>query len=105
MAFWRVVAQTVAMIATATSKASVGVFLLRLVAKSWHKKVVWTIMSLMIALSLATALLIWVSCTPMAYMWDDRIEDASCIDSTTVGAAMASTSCIKTHYIFQFTCV
>ena len=52
MTFWRVVAQTVAMVATGTSKASVGLLLLRLVAKTWHKVVVWAVIIIMAFLSL-----------------------------------------------------
>ncbi|KAH7021117.1 uncharacterized protein B0I36DRAFT_29210 [Microdochium trichocladiopsis] len=89
MTFWRVVAQSVAMLATGTSKAPVGLFLLRLVAKPWHKVSLWTVIIIMAILSLVSTILTWASCTPVALMWDDRIKNATCIDSTPVTAALA----------------
>lgn len=50
--FWRMVAQTFAMTATATSKSSVGFFLLRLIAKPWHKVVIWSAMGYMVVASI-----------------------------------------------------
>ncbi|KXJ89625.1 hypothetical protein Micbo1qcDRAFT_205937 [Microdochium bolleyi] len=55
MVFWRLFAQALAMLATATSKASVGFFLLRLIAKPWHKTVILIVMVVMTILSTSMA--------------------------------------------------
>ncbi|KAH7025000.1 uncharacterized protein B0I36DRAFT_376745 [Microdochium trichocladiopsis] len=49
---WRMVAQTFSLLATGTSKASVGFFLLRIVAAQWHRLVVWAVVGVMGVLSL-----------------------------------------------------
>lgn len=51
MTFWRMAAQTPALLGTATSKASVGFFMLRLVAKRWHKITIYVVLGIMSILS------------------------------------------------------
>lgn len=58
--FWRMVAQTFSLLATGTSKASVGFFLLRIVAAQWHKVVIWGVVGVMGVLSLREFSLRWV---------------------------------------------
>ena len=58
MTYWRMAAQTPALLGTATSKASVGFFMLRLVAKRWHKITIYIVLGIMSVLSVGTF------CTP-----------------------------------------
>lgn len=85
MTFWRVVAQTVAMVATGTSKASVGLLLLRLVAKTWHKVFVWSVIVIMAILSLGV-------CDPLELVPQEDDTDARrySVSDTHVGCLYAS---------------
>ncbi|KAJ1325015.1 hypothetical protein MN608_09724 [Microdochium nivale] len=87
--FWRMVAQTFAMTATATSKSSVGFFLLRLIAKPWHKVVIWSVMAFMVVASILSVVFTWVACSPIEFTWDERIEGGTCIDTIPIAASMA----------------
>lgn len=46
-AYWRMIAQTFSLLATSTSKACVGFFLLRLVVVRWQRVSIWAIVVVM----------------------------------------------------------
>ncbi|KAI0014634.1 hypothetical protein F4780DRAFT_774346 [Xylariomycetidae sp. FL0641] len=79
--YYRLVGQTFSILATGTSKASVGSFMLRLVFARWQKILIWAVMLIMGILSVLAALFTWVACKPLAAAYDDRIPNATCLDT------------------------
>jgi hypothetical protein len=56
----------------AVAKASMGLFLLRLVAVRWHKVAIWSVMGALLFVSGLTAIMFWVQCLPSKGIWDPR---------------------------------
>ncbi|KAF0315790.1 integral membrane protein pth11 [Colletotrichum asianum] len=79
------IGQTFAVVGMAIAKWSLGLFLLRLVNKIWHKIAIWISMGLLMGASISTCFVFWLQCTPPRYLWDRRIPGGYCqIDSTPV---------------------
>ncbi|KAF9877444.1 hypothetical protein CkaCkLH20_05144 [Colletotrichum karsti] len=79
------IGQTFAVVGMAVAKWSLGLFLLRLVNKKWHKIVIWISMGCLMGASISTCFVFWLQCTPPSYLWDRRIPGGFCsVDSTPV---------------------
>ncbi|KAG7110300.1 hypothetical protein HYQ44_011202 [Verticillium longisporum] len=72
--YYRMIAQTFSLLATGTSKASVGFFLLRLVVVRWQIISIWAIMSVMGILSILNTFLTWLACRPLPYAYDESLS-------------------------------
>ncbi|RFN49797.1 hypothetical protein FIE12Z_5945 [Fusarium flagelliforme] len=82
--------QTFAIIGMSIAKASLGLFLLRLVKERWHKIAIWSMMTCLFAASVCVCFVYWFQCTPPRYLWDRRIPGRCTIDT----APVALTLCI-----------
>jgi hypothetical protein len=89
VAYWRMIAQTFSLVATGTSKASVGFFLLRLVVARWQRIVLYVIMAIMMILSILGALFTWAGCRPVAFGWDERIPGGECTNTVMLSMLLA----------------
>ena len=76
----------------AASKASVALFLLRIVLRRWHIALLWSvIVSTTIFCTITTALL-FLQCKPVSFLWDPTIPGGYCpIDFTEIGISMGGT--------------
>lgn len=87
------IGQTFAVVGMAIAKWSLGLFLLRLVNKVWHKIAIWISMGLLMGASISTCFVFWLQCTPPRYLWDRRIPGGYCqINSTPVSMLLCSKS-------------
>ncbi|KAI0174502.1 hypothetical protein BJ166DRAFT_493020 [Pestalotiopsis sp. NC0098] len=68
--FWTYVANTFAITGNAMAKLSMGLFLLRVVQVRWQKIVLWVVVFLIAATSLALAVMLWNQTTPVKASWD-----------------------------------
>ncbi len=85
------IGQTFVVIGMAVAKWSLGLFLLRLVSKTWHKIAIWVTMSSLVAASISVCLVFWLQCTPPAYLYDRRILGGYChINTTPVSFTLCS---------------
>lgn len=79
-------------LATVMVKCSVCLFLLRIMAQGTNKRLRWflyTLMAIMIVLSIPTIILILVQCIPLAAGWDPRVKGKCQSYSNTVGIGYA----------------
>jgi hypothetical protein len=68
--FWTYVANTFAITGNAMAKLSMGLFLLRVVQVRWQKIVLWVVVFLITATSLALAVMLWNQTDPVKASWD-----------------------------------
>jgi hypothetical protein len=85
------IGQTFAVVGMAVAKWSLGLFLLRLVTKSWHRAAIWAAMVVLMSASISVCFVFWLQCTPPSFLWDHRIPGGYChIDSTPVSILLCS---------------
>ncbi|KAF7534199.1 hypothetical protein G7054_g6406 [Neopestalotiopsis clavispora] len=87
--FWRTLGQTFSIVATGTSKASVGLFLLRLTVVRWQRITIYILVVFMMTIGVLAAIFTWAACRPFAYTWDDRIEGGTCINTVPLSMILA----------------
>ncbi|ETS77933.1 hypothetical protein PFICI_09995 [Pestalotiopsis fici W106-1] len=68
--FWTYVANTFAITGNAMAKLSMGLFLLRVVQVRWQKIMLWVVVFLITATSLALAVMLWNQTDPVRASWD-----------------------------------
>lgn len=71
---WEMIGQTFAVIGMATAKVSLGLFLLRIVVKAWHKVVLWVASIAILLVSVVVAILFWTQCLPPRSLYDPRVK-------------------------------
>ncbi|KAL2209479.1 hypothetical protein CC79DRAFT_1396368 [Sarocladium strictum] len=95
------IGQTFAVIGMAVAKASMGLFLLRLVAVRWHKVAIWSVMGALLLISGLTAIMFWVQCLPSKGIWDPRERPNSrCDIEITPFAVTLGVACIVADFFF-----
>ncbi|KAI1842960.1 hypothetical protein JX266_010813 [Neoarthrinium moseri] len=88
-AYWRSIGQSFSLLATGTSKASVGFFLLRIVVVRWQRIAVWVFMTFLFLASILATIMTWAACKPFAYTWDDRIPGGTCLNTIPLSMILA----------------
>lgn len=81
------IGQTSLIVAIATSKTSVALFLLRIVVKTWHKVVLWTAIVTLAIICFLCAALNFLQCDPVAHTWNPTIEASCWMDITPLAIA------------------
>jgi len=71
---WEMIGQTFAVLGMATAKVSLGLFLLRIVVKVWHKIVLWVASVAILLVSIVVAILFWTQCLPPRSLYDPRVK-------------------------------
>ena len=84
--------QTFAIIGMSIAKASLGLFLLRLVKERWHKIAIWSAMSCLFAASISVCFVYWLQCTPPQYLWNRRIPGRCTVNTTPASLTLCSKS-------------
>lgn len=67
------IAQTFAVLGMAIAKLSLGIFLLRIVVKQWHRISIWISMVSLAIVSVMTAILFWIQKLPSESIYDPRV--------------------------------
>ncbi|KAK8030222.1 hypothetical protein PG993_011513 [Apiospora rasikravindrae] len=97
--YFRMLGQTFSLIATGASKATVGLFLLRLVVVRWMVIAIWVVMVIMGILSTLATIFTWAACTPVVFTWDERIPGGTCINTVPLAMGLASTFAVTVFTI------
>lgn len=75
------------------SKASVALFLLRIVLRPWHIALLWSVIITTTIFSTITTTLLFFQCKPVSFLWDQSAPGGYCpINFTDVGLSMGGTS-------------
>ncbi|TVY40801.1 hypothetical protein LOCC1_G006253 [Lachnellula occidentalis] len=83
-----IIGQTFCIIAIATSKVSVAIFLLRITIIQWHRMVLYFLMFALTIICILDALFDFIRCDPVAHVWNPTL-DAKCWISTTGFTALS----------------
>ncbi|KAH7312592.1 hypothetical protein B0I35DRAFT_59363 [Stachybotrys elegans] len=98
--FFEAIGQLFAVTGMAVAKWSLGLFLLRIVTLTWHKVIIWGVMTTLMGASISVCFVFMLQCTPPAYLWDRRIPGGFChIDSTPVSFLLCI-SCVVADFFF-----
>ncbi|KAF2679917.1 hypothetical protein K458DRAFT_258432, partial [Lentithecium fluviatile CBS 122367] len=90
---WEAIGQGICIMGIAASKASVALFLLRIVIRKWHKLLLWICIISTTILCTITTILLFLQCKPAAYLWDRTIPGGRCwLNFTPVGITTAAWS-------------
>lgn len=68
------VGQTFAVLGMAIAKISLGIFLLRIVVKQWHRISIWISMVSLAVVSVMTAIIFWIQKLPSESIYDPRVS-------------------------------
>ncbi|KAE8356318.1 hypothetical protein BDV28DRAFT_117269 [Aspergillus coremiiformis] len=71
--YMEMVGQTFAILGMAIAKLSVGIFLLRIVVKTWHRVTIWISMLSLALVSVMTAIVFWIQRLPSNAIYDPRV--------------------------------
>lgn len=73
-----IIGQTFAVLGMALAKISLGIFLYRVVIKTWHKIAILIAMVELSASSILVAIVVWVQCLPSKHIWDPFRTPGKC---------------------------
>lgn len=71
--YYEMIGQTFAVLGMAIAKLSLGIFLLRIVVKKWHRISIWISMVSLAIVSVMTAILFWIQKLPSESIYDPRV--------------------------------
>lgn len=92
---YEAIGSTILVSAIVVSKASLALFLLRLVNTRLHQILVIAPVVILFLIALASLLVFWFSCTPINFLWDRLIPDGSCpIDPGPISTAAGAWSVV-----------
>ena len=72
--YYEMIGQTFAVLGMAIAKLSLGIFLLRIVVKQWHRISIWIAMVSLSAVSVMTAIILWIQRLPSEAIYDPRVK-------------------------------
>ena len=72
--YYEMIGQTFVIVGMVIAKISLGIFLLRIVVKSWHRISIWVSMISLSIVSLMVLIIFWVQRLPSASIYDPRIQ-------------------------------
>ncbi|KAF2623176.1 hypothetical protein BU25DRAFT_442785 [Macroventuria anomochaeta] len=91
--YWEAIGQGICIMGIAASKASVALFLLRIVLRRWHIALLWSVIISTTIFSTITTALLFLQCKPVSFLWDQTIPGGHCpINFTDVGLSMGAWS-------------
>ncbi|KAF9690697.1 hypothetical protein EKO04_011492 [Ascochyta lentis] len=91
--YWEAIGQGICVMGIAASKASVALFLLRIVLRPWHIALLWSVIVTTTIFCTITTALLFFQCKPVAFLWDQTIPGGHCpINFTDVGLSMGAWS-------------
>lgn len=78
--YLEMVGQTFAVLGMAIAKLSLGIFLLRIVVKTWHRVSIWASMVSLSIVSVMTAVLFWTQRLPSRSIYDPRVPGRTVVN-------------------------
>lgn len=100
--FYQSIGQTFLLIDMALAKWSLGLFLLRLVYKTWHKVALWTMMLLLMGTSISVVFAFWFRCTPATFGFDQKILGGYCSINILPVSYLFTGLCVLADFFFAF---
>jgi hypothetical protein len=80
--YLEMVGQTFAVLGMAIAKLSLGIFLLRIVLKPWHRISIWVSMVSLSLVSVVTAIIFWIQRLPSNSIYDPRVPGRTVVAVT-----------------------
>ncbi|CEO61128.1 hypothetical protein PMG11_05467 [Penicillium brasilianum] len=84
------IGQTFAVLGMAIAKISLGIFLLRIVVKQWHRISIWISMVSLAIVSVMTAILFWIQKLPSESIYDPRVSGRLVVSVTPFSILLGS---------------
>ncbi|KAJ5380985.1 uncharacterized protein N7496_003413 [Penicillium cataractarum] len=84
------IGQTFAVLGMAIAKISLGIFLLRIVVKQWHRTSIWISMVSLAIVSVMTAILFWIQKLPSESIYDPRVPGRLVVQVTPFSILLGS---------------
>ncbi|KAF7169151.1 hypothetical protein CNMCM5623_001938 [Aspergillus felis] len=78
--YMELVGQTFAVLGMAIAKLSLGIFLLRIVVKTWHRVSIWVSMVSLAFVSVLTAVILWTQRLPSRSLYDPRVPGRTVVE-------------------------
>ncbi|KAJ5683484.1 hypothetical protein N7462_006649 [Penicillium macrosclerotiorum] len=88
--YYEMIGQTFAVLGMAIAKLSLGIFLLRIVVKQWHRISIWISMVSLSVVSVMTAILFWVQRLPSESIYDPRVPGRTVVGITPFSILLGS---------------
>ena len=82
---FQIIGQGVCIFNIVTSKAAVGLLLLRIVTRTWHKTFIWFILITNSIIATFCTIAVFIQCIPIAAVWNYEVQGNCWLDFTTVG--------------------
>lgn len=96
------IGQTFAVLGMAIAKLSLGIFLLRIVVKQWHRISIWISMISLFIVSVMTAIIFWFQRLPSQSIYDPRVSGYTVVQvtpfSVLLGCMFDILSCLYETY-------
>ncbi|GME64534.1 aspartic-type endopeptidase [Neofusicoccum parvum] len=89
------IGQSFSYIGVAASKASVALFLLRIVVKTWHRIVLWAIIAVLSTICTLSSILHFARCDPVEACWDATVPGKFLMDPNTFTEILVAASIIS----------
>ena len=80
--YMEMIGQTFAVLGMAIAKLSLGIFLLRIVVKAWHRVSIWISMGSLSLVSVMTAIIFWTQRLPTKAIYDPRVPGRTIVSVT-----------------------
>ncbi|KAF2647713.1 hypothetical protein K491DRAFT_614136 [Lophiostoma macrostomum CBS 122681] len=102
---WEAIGLGICFIGIAASKASVALFLLRIVILKWHRALLWFCILSTTVLCVTTTVLFYMQCRLVAVLWDRKIQGGICwLDFTPIGLTMGAWSAAMDFFLALLPC-
>lgn len=88
---YEVFGQAVCIFNLILSKATIGLFLLRIVFETWHKAVIWFVLGTNSILVIWCTVAIFIQCVPVQMVWGATTEGHCWLDFAKIGLATSGT--------------
>jgi hypothetical protein len=101
------IGQTFAVLGMAIAKVSLGIFLLRIVVRRWHRISIWIAMVSLSIVSVMTAIIFWVQRIPSKSIYDPRVPGRTVIQVTPFSVLLGGMflfqlgGCMSVELIFE----
>lgn len=91
--YMEMIGQTFAVLGMAIAKLSLGLFLLRIVVKPWHRLSIWAAMISLAIISIATAVILWVQRLPSESIYNASVPGRSIVSVTPFSILLGGRFC------------
>ncbi|KAJ5741940.1 hypothetical protein N7533_011349 [Penicillium manginii] len=97
--YWEMIGQTFAVWGMAIAKISLGLFLLRIVVKQWHRISIWFCMMTLAAISVTTSITFWLQRFPAESIYDPRVPGRTLLSITPFALALGIWCAVVDFYL------